>query len=94
MRALEHSLEGEGISILDGTGKLVPEMQNILELIKNNNMVLATGHISPQEIIIMFEDAQKIGIKKFWVTHPTDKAFAEEIELMAKVNPAKLLDLD
>jgi len=79
MRALGLSLEGEGISILDRAGKLVPEMQKILELIKNYDMVLATGHISPQEIIILFEEAQKTGIRKFWVTHPTDKGFAEEI---------------
>jgi hypothetical protein len=79
MRALGLPLEGDGIYILDGAGKLVPEMQKILELIKINNMVLATGHISPRESIVLIEEAQKTGIKKFCITHPTDKEFSEEL---------------
>jgi len=78
MRALGLPLEGEGISLLDKTGKLKPEIAPILSLIKKYNMVLATGHISPQETFILINEAQSIGIKKIVVTHPTDKEFAEK----------------
>jgi histidinol phosphatase-like PHP family hydrolase len=76
-RALGLPLEGEGISLLDKTGKLVPEMERILSIIKNNDMVLATGHISPQETFALMIEAQKAGIRKIIITHPTDKEFAE-----------------
>ena len=76
-RGLGLPLEGEGITLLDGTGKLVPEMERILEIIKNNNMVLATGHISPQEAFVLTKEAIKAGIKKIIITHPTDKEFGE-----------------
>ncbi len=79
MRALGLPLEGEGISLLDQAGKLVPEMQRILSTIKKHNMVLATGHISPREVFSLINEAQRIGIKKVVVTHPTDKEFAEEL---------------
>jgi len=79
MRGLGLPLEGEGISLLDKAGRLVPEMERILSTIKKHNMVLATGHISPREIFSLTKEAQRIGIKKIVVTHPTDKEFAEKL---------------
>ena len=79
MRALGLPLKGEGFSILDEAGKLVPEMEPILSLIKKYDMVLATGHISPQEVIVLVKEAQRIGIKKIVITHPTDKEFMEKV---------------
>jgi hypothetical protein len=79
MRALGLPLEGEGISLVDKAGKLVPEMERILLIIKKHNMVLATGHISPREVFSLIDEAQRIGIKKVAVTHPTDKEFAEKL---------------
>jgi hypothetical protein len=54
-------------------------------------MVLATGHISPQEAFILFDRAQEMGIKRMIVTHPTDAEFLEmfytieELQKMAKM---------
>jgi hypothetical protein len=45
MRALGLPLEGEGLSIIDAAGKLVPEMERILSLTKKYNMVLATSSV-------------------------------------------------
>jgi hypothetical protein len=63
------SLEGDGFSILDAENKLVPEIAKILTIIKQYDMVLANGHISPQETFALFEAAQKMGIDKLVVTH-------------------------
>lgn len=79
MRAQGLPLKGEGFSILDEAGNLVTEMEPILSLIQKNNMVLATGHISPQEIFVLVKEAQKVGIKKIVITHPTDKEFMEKV---------------
>ena len=76
-RNLGLPLEGEGISLLDNTGKLVSEMERILSIIKDNNMVLATGHISPQETFMLIKEARRAGIGKMLITHPTDKEFGE-----------------
>jgi hypothetical protein len=79
MRGLGLPLQGEGISLLDKTGKLVPQMDAILKLIKQFDMVLASGHISPQETFVLFHEAQKMGIKRMVVTHPLDAEFSEKV---------------
>ena len=62
-------LEGEGFSLIDAAGKLVPEVSGILSIVKKYNMVLANGHVSPRETFALFEAAQAIGITKLVVTH-------------------------
>ncbi|MBN2240549.1 MAG: hypothetical protein JW712_12315 [Dehalococcoidales bacterium] len=79
MRAQGFPAKGDGISIIDKDGKLIPEIIPILEVIQKNDMVLATGHISPKEILPLIKEAQNIGVKKIIVTHPTDKEFMEEV---------------
>jgi len=75
MRALGLRLKGEGFSILTDTGKLVPEIDPILDIIKRHDMVLATGHMSPAEIFALVEAARKKQIEKIVITHPSDVEF-------------------
>jgi hypothetical protein len=63
------TLEGEGFSLIDSAGKLVPEVGRILTIVKKYNMVLANGHVSPRETFALFEAAQAMGINKLVVTH-------------------------
>ena len=79
MRALGLRLEGEGFSILTDKGKLVPEIDPILDIIKKHDIVLASGHISPPEILALVEAARKKGIDRIVITHPSDGEFMEVI---------------
>jgi Family of unknown function (DUF6282) len=63
------TLEGEGFSLIDDAGKLVPEVGRILSIVKKYNMVLANGHVSPRETFALFEAAKAMGINKMVVTH-------------------------
>jgi hypothetical protein len=78
MRALGLALEGDGFSILDARGNLVPEIAGILSLVKEYKMVLASGHISPAETFALVEEARKTGIEKIVITHPSDVEFVEQ----------------
>lgn len=51
-------------------GKIVPELQDIFQLIKDFDVVLGTGHLSPEEIFRVVEAARNAGVKKIVVTHP------------------------
>ncbi|MEJ2109142.1 MAG: DUF6282 family protein [Acidobacteriota bacterium] len=90
MRDLGLPLEGNGYSILDDKGALVPEIHSILAIIKKYDMVLASGHMSPAETFALHADARKLGIDKFVVTHPLDHEFfsqvftKEDLVLLAK----------
>ena len=60
----------KGISILREDGGFVPELGPILEIIAKNGMILATGHLSPEEGLALISEARKAGINKIVVTHP------------------------
>jgi len=60
---------GEGISILDSNGKLVPEVDDIVKATRDYDMVLATGHISPREILALVDRCKQLGLTKIVVTH-------------------------
>jgi hypothetical protein len=58
-----------GLSLLDAEGELVPEIDEILELIAEHDAVLATGHISPAEILALLPAARERGVSRMLVTH-------------------------
>ncbi|MFC1990678.1 DUF6282 family protein [Chloroflexota bacterium] len=66
----EHGWSGEGVSLIDGEGKLLPEVDEILGIIKDYRMVLATGHISAPEIFALVDRAKEKGLSKIIITHP------------------------
>jgi hypothetical protein len=58
------------ITVLDGNGKLKPEVHEIIELIREEDAILASGHLSPREIFAVFEAARAAGVEKLVVQHP------------------------
>jgi predicted metal-dependent TIM-barrel fold hydrolase len=51
-------------------GKLIPEVLEVLDLIKEHNLTLATGHVTPEEALQIMGEAKKRGITRIIVTHP------------------------
>src|SRR5512136_324325 len=54
----------KGISILREDGTLIPEIGPILEIIARNDMILATGHLAPNEGIPLIREAKRAGVGK------------------------------
>jgi hypothetical protein len=88
-KVLGFKLPGPEQVILDSGGQLKAEVKEILQVVKEYNIVLATGHISPQETFALAEEAQKTGFNKLLVTHATQGALSsvllkkEEIRQLA-----------
>ncbi len=70
--ANQHRFEGKrgGITVLNREGKLRKELIEILEIVSQSDAILSTGHLSPKEIVLLIEEAQRKGVKKIVVTHP------------------------
>jgi hypothetical protein len=51
-------------------GRLIPEVFDVLDLIKERNLTLATGHLTPSEVLLVMAEAKKRGITRIIVTHP------------------------
>ncbi len=51
-------------------GQLLPETKQVLSIIAREDIALATGHISPEESLLLIREARQMGIKRIIVTHP------------------------
>lgn len=56
---------------LTSHGQLRPEVIEVLKVIAEHDLVLATGHISGAESLQVLKEARGLGIKRMIVTHPT-----------------------
>ncbi len=59
-----------GIRLLTEDGELQPVLFDVFDLVKQHNAVLATGHVSVQEIVALVRAARAAGVRKMVVTHP------------------------
>lgn len=51
-------------------GKVVPELKDVFQLIKDHDAVLGTAHVSPEDAFTVVEAARAAGVKKVVITHP------------------------
>ncbi len=42
---------GKGLTVLDRSGELLPEARTVIDLVADRGAVLATGHLSPREVL-------------------------------------------
>jgi len=62
-------LPGQGISLGKGD-RLLPEVEEVLQIVARQDLVLETGHISPSEAISVIARAEELGVERILVTHP------------------------
>lgn len=58
-----------GISILDDSGKLLPAVREIIEIVGQHEAVLATGHLFPRESVVLCQACAGQHVKAV-LTHP------------------------
>lgn len=58
------------IAVLDDAGNLLPETVEVLQLVKDADAILSTGHMSPPEITAVLRAANKMGLRRLVVNHP------------------------
>lgn len=66
-------------------GKLTEAAIDVLKKIKECNAILATGHISSEESLILARKAKKIGIKGIVITHPIYQRIAMPIPMQKRL---------
>ena len=57
--------------IVSRNGVLLPEVLETLSVIAQNDLTLATGHVTPAEAFLIMREAKKRGVQRMIVTHPT-----------------------
>jgi hypothetical protein len=51
-------------------GALLPETLEVIGLVAEHGLTLATGHVTPEETLMILEQARKRGVTRLIVTHP------------------------
>src|SRR5919199_1192392 len=67
MRAL--GIAGSFLNVTED-GKVTRATRQCLEIIAKHDMVLATSHIRPSEVLPVVKAAQEVGVKRIVITHP------------------------
>ncbi len=58
------------ITVLNEKGKLIPEVYEIIDLVAEHDIMLATGHLSIPEAKEVIKAAKKSKVKRLYVNHP------------------------
>ena len=85
--------EEDALTVFDRKGDLLREVEEILSIIADFDVVLNTGHISPEESLALVEAARDRGITRIVVDHPCDPIVGATLEQqMALVGMGAYLD--
>jgi len=82
----EEGIEAPTINILDKTGRLIPQVFDVIDICRKYNMALATSHVSHEECFALVKEASERGLEKIIVTHvdfPTTFYTVEEQKELA-----------
>jgi len=71
-----------GITLTRDDGTLRPEIDEVLNLVREHDLVLCSGHITPSDAIAAFTRAKEMGITRLVVTHPHALFVGAEVEQM------------
>ncbi len=66
----EQGIEIDPVPVVDDRGSPLPETREVLKMIARHGLVLATGHMSRDEIFAVVDAAQSEGVDEIVITHP------------------------
>jgi hypothetical protein len=55
-------------------GELLPEVRDVIAVVAKNHLTLASGHISPEDALLVFQEGRRQGIEHMIATHAMDLA--------------------
>jgi hypothetical protein len=74
-------------------GQLLPEVHEVLEVMAKHSLGLSTGHVSPEEIMMLIRAAKAAGVNNIYVQHPNHSGLAMSMAQMKEaVNLGALIE--
>ncbi len=77
----KRGLGAGGITIVDERGKVLPIITDILKVVKDRDMVVASGHVSFPEINALVDEARRLGVGKIVITHALEPRFGATLSI-------------
>jgi hypothetical protein len=70
MRFVKMPTQSAGkVMIWDSSQKVLPDVVKILQMIAKADIAVFTGHLSPEEDLVVIKAAKDVGVKKMVITH-------------------------
>src|SRR6266550_422013 len=66
---VRYSKENRPFVSVSRNGELLPEVKQVIAVIAKHNLVLATGHVSPEEGLMLLREGRRQGVQRMVVTH-------------------------
>lgn len=76
-----------GLTVMDESGRIRPEVTDCLAIAAAFDMMVATGHISPQESLAVVHEAKRLGVREVMFQHPDSRSIGatrEDIRAIAE----------
>jgi hypothetical protein len=67
-------------------GELLPETKAVIAMIAKHNLVLATGHVSAQEVLLVLREARRQGVRRMVVTHAMNPPISMSVAQMQEAS--------
>ena len=67
---------------VSSNGELLPKVKEVLGLIAKHKLVLATGHSSPAEDLMLVREARRQGVEHIVITHPMSASVKMNVSQM------------
>jgi len=81
----EFKTELKPLTVLDDNDKLIPEAMIIMEMCKSADIILAGGHLFPNELLKLANAAKEMNYHKFMINHPFFKPPALDIDTVGEL---------
>jgi len=69
-RVVYDDWSGYGLNFLDENRKVLPVVQDILRIIADHDLVLASGHYPYEDTAVLVEEARRLGVNRIEIIHP------------------------
>ena len=79
---VRNSRESRPFVAISRDGRLLPSVLEVLDVIARYKLVLATGHSSPHESLLLIREAKARGVRGILVTHPQLASIGMSIDQM------------
>jgi hypothetical protein len=66
---VRYSKENRPFVSVSRDGELLPPVKQVIELIAKHQLVLATGHSTPTEVLMLLREGRRQGVQRMVVTH-------------------------
>lgn len=58
------------VAVTAEDGTLLPAWHDVLDVVAEHDLLLASGHLAAQETVVLFTEARKRGVQRLLVNHP------------------------